>query len=124
MGPAPEGAKPAPLRTVLGPRYLPAGGASDPSGTGAVPTPEVTLRARLVVRITPADVGSRVSVRARVHGAAHGATDTLGHLRAWEGGVLVVERGDGSLVRIAEADLLAARPVPPAPVRRPRGPGR
>lgn len=82
------------------------------------------MHARLVVRITPADVGSRVSVRARVHTGQHGATDTLGHLRAWEGGELVVERGDGSLVSILEADLLAARPVPPAPLRRPGGAGR
>ncbi len=77
------------------------------------------MRARLVVRIGPGDVGARVSVRARLEDGTHGATDTLGILRAWEDGVLLVERRDGSVARIREADLLAARPVPPAPPRRP-----
>lgn len=82
------------------------------------------MRARLVVRISPADVGARVSVRARLEGGAHGATDTLGILRSWEDGVLLVERSDGSVTRIREDDLLAARPVPPAPPRRPPREGR
>ncbi len=78
------------------------------------------MNARYVVRITPADVGARVSIRTRIpaSGGGPGSTDTLGHLRSWSAGVLEVERADGSVVRLAEADLLAARRIPPAPVRR------
>lgn len=82
------------------------------------------MRARLVVRISPADVGRRVSVRSRLHGEAQAATDALGVLRSWTDGVLVVERRDGTRAVIAEADLLAGRPVPPAPVRPPPVDGR
>ncbi len=73
------------------------------------------MRARLVVRITPADVGRRISVRTRLTGEEPSATDTLGHLRAWEGGVLEVERRDGTRVRLREVDLLAARVVSDQP---------
>lgn len=77
------------------------------------------MKPRLVVRISPADVGRRVSVRVRTH-AQPPATDTVGVLRAWEEGTLVVERRDGTLARLAETDLVAARVVPDAPPRRRR----
>jgi hypothetical protein len=72
------------------------------------------MRARYIVRITPADVGQRVTIRARTHAGPHepSSTDTLGVLRHWADGVLQVERRDGTLVQIAEADLLAARVIP------------
>lgn len=75
------------------------------------------MKARYVVRITPDDVGRRVSIRARIPArpGEPGTSDILGHLRSWEEGVLIVERGDGTLAEIAEADLLAAREIPPAP---------
>lgn len=78
------------------------------------------MRGRYVVRITPADVGSRVSVRARIPAGPGepSSTDTLGHLRSWRDGVLAVERRDGTMAEIREADLLAGRVVPPAPPRR------
>jgi N-acetylglutamate synthase len=81
------------------------------------------VKARYVVRITPTDVGERVSIRARIPATPGGptTTDTLGHLRRWSDGVLEVEQRDGAIRTIAEADLLAARKVPPAPPRRPRG---
>jgi hypothetical protein len=72
------------------------------------------------VAITSADVGQRVSIRSATH-AGEGepsATDTLGMLRSWESGVLAVERRDGDVVRIAEADLLAAKTIPPPPAPR------
>lgn len=77
---------------------------------------------RLIVRISPDDVGSRVSVRSRTH-APEGqpsTTDTIGWLRAWRDGGLEIERRDGQVVRIPEADVLAARVVPPPPSPRPR----
>jgi hypothetical protein len=72
------------------------------------------MRARYVVRITPADVGQRVTIRARTHSCPGepSSTDTVGVLRSWAGGVLCVERRDGETVRIVETDLLAARVIP------------
>lgn len=80
------------------------------------------MNARYVVRITPADVGARVSVRSRIP-AADGqpsTTDTLGILEAWSGGVLRIARADGARISVREADLLAARRIPPPPPPRPR----
>lgn len=77
------------------------------------------VTSRLVVRVSPSDVGSRVSVRRRTH-APEGqpsATDTVGWLRAWHDGELEIERRDGEVVRIPDADLLAGRVVPPPPSR-------
>lgn len=77
------------------------------------------VTSRLVVRITPEDVGSRVSVRTRTHAPEDqpSATDTIGWLRSWHNGELEIERRDGEVVRIPEADLLAGRTVPPPPSR-------
>ncbi|MEX0658884.1 MAG: hypothetical protein WD080_07090 [Egibacteraceae bacterium] len=75
------------------------------------------MKARYAIRITAADVGRRVSVRARTHSRPP-ATDTVGVLRAWEDATLVVERRDGTVARLPERDLLAARVVPDAPPRR------
>ena len=74
----------------------------------------MSSRALLAVRISPADVGRRVTVRRRLDAST--ATDVVGHLRSWDGGwdgALLVERRDGSVVEVAAADLLAARVVPP-----------
>ncbi|MFD3919142.1 GNAT family N-acetyltransferase [Streptomyces sp. NPDC058595] len=84
---------------------------------------EFTTGARLEVRITPADVGRRVSVR-RLTGADDGAekfTDTVGVLTSWDDGVVLVTRRTGETVRIAESSLVAGKVVPAAPARR-RGP--
>lgn len=78
------------------------------------------MKGRYVIRITPEDVGQRVSVRARIPAEAGepSSTDTLGHLRSWSDGVLRIKRRDGVVVAIREADLLAGRVIPPAPPRR------
>ncbi|MFD5894439.1 MULTISPECIES: GNAT family N-acetyltransferase [unclassified Streptomyces] len=84
---------------------------------------EFTTGARLEVRITPADVGKRVSVR-RLTGADDGAekfTDTVGVLTSWDDGVVLVTRRTGETVRIRESSLVAGKVVPAAPARR-RGP--
>ncbi|MDQ3343073.1 MAG: hypothetical protein M3524_05815 [Actinomycetota bacterium] len=72
------------------------------------------------IRITPADVGSRVSVRLRTHAASGqpSASDVVGRLRAWEGGTLVIQRRDGSVAEVAADDLLAAKVIPETPPRR------
>ncbi|MET7638289.1 GNAT family N-acetyltransferase [Streptomyces sp. NPDC005438] len=89
---------------------------------------EFALGGQLSVRITPDDVGKRVSIRTRLPEDTPGArfTDTLGHLTSWENGVLLVTRRDGEAVRLDERDLVAAKVVPPATRRGRRlrgGPG-
>jgi hypothetical protein len=78
------------------------------------------MRARLVHRVTPDDVGRRISLRHRLPpGSSHATSDVLGVLLAYDDGVLRVETRDGP-VDIAEADALASRVVPPPPAPRPR----
>lgn len=76
--------------------------------------------ARLEVRITPADVGKRVSVRqlAEPTDGRPTFTDTVGVLASWDEGVVQITRRTGESVRIAESALVAGKVVPPAPVRR------
>ncbi|WP_203883614.1 hypothetical protein [Planotetraspora kaengkrachanensis] len=68
--------------------------------------------ARLVVAITPEDVGRRVTVRRVDTG---GFRDAVGVLESWTGGVLTLRRRDGSTVEIAEASMVAAKIVNPPP---------
>nr|WP_206313983.1 GNAT family N-acetyltransferase [Streptomyces coryli] len=75
------------------------------------------------VRITPADVGKRVSVRLLTGSPEPAArfTDVIGVLTSWDAGILRLTRRDGEIVRIAEDTLVAGKVVPAAPARR-RGP--
>ncbi|MFD3451871.1 GNAT family N-acetyltransferase [Streptomyces sp. NPDC058691] len=86
---------------------------------------DFTAGARADVRITPSDVGKRVSVRriAEIVGGRPVFTDAVGVLTSWDEGTLVVTRRDGQPVRIAETLLVAAKVVPDTPARRgPRAP--
>ncbi|MFI0539981.1 GNAT family N-acetyltransferase [Streptomyces sp. RP5T] len=84
---------------------------------------EISAAGRLVVRISAADVGKRVSVRCLDETGVTGEkfTDTVGVLTSWDNGVLMITRRDGESVRIAEAALVAGKVVPAEPARR-RGP--
>ncbi|WP_405388791.1 GNAT family N-acetyltransferase [Streptomyces sp. NBC_01102] len=84
---------------------------------------EFTIGGRLEVRMTPADVGKRVSVRRVADAPGEGAkfTDTVGVLTSWDDGVLSITPKSGESVRIAESSLVAGKVVPAAPARR-RGP--
>ncbi|MGY0058710.1 GNAT family N-acetyltransferase [Streptomyces sp. LZ34] len=84
---------------------------------------DFTTGGRLEVRITPSDVGKRVSVRLTIEGDDSGArfTDVVGVLTSWTQGVLCVTRRTGEEVRIVESSLVAGKVVPAAPARR-RGP--
>ncbi|WP_392672388.1 GNAT family N-acetyltransferase [Streptomyces sp. LN785] len=84
---------------------------------------EFTIGGRAEVRITPADVGKRVSVRRLSEDGAAGPkfTDTVGVLTSWNDDVLSVTPRSGESVHIAESSLVAAKVVPSAPARR-RGP--
>jgi hypothetical protein len=74
------------------------------------------MRAHLRVRITPDDVGSRVSVRTRDE--ASGYTDVVGELEAWSEGRLAIRRRVGQTVTLAEQSLVAGKVVPPPPPKR------
>lgn len=69
-------------------------------------------------QVTPEHVGRRVTIRYRYDLDPTQVSDVVGHLRAWQGGHLEVERRDGSRVRIPEADVVASRLVPDPPVRK------
>jgi ribosome maturation factor RimP len=77
--------------------------------------------ARLVVSISSADVGQRISLRRRLPTGEY--SDVIGVLESWSGDTLTVRRRDGELVEIPESTMVAAKVVPrnPPPRRRPRG---
>jgi ribosomal protein S18 acetylase RimI-like enzyme len=88
--------------------------ADGPTHTGPDPGSGARPSAPLTVRISPADVGRRVTVRHRLDSST--ATDVVGRLRSWDGGWtggLVVERRDGTPVGVPASDVVAARVVPP-----------
>jgi len=71
---------------------------------------------RYVIDVGPGDSGVRVSVRRTL--PEGGFADTLGVLLSWAEGVLRVEKRDGSVVEVPEADVVAAKRIPPPPERR------
>jgi hypothetical protein len=73
------------------------------------------FRARLVVSITPADVGRRVSCRRRL--PTGGYSDVVGVLESWSHGTLKIRRRDEELVEVAEDTLAAGKVVPPPPAK-------
>ena len=76
---------------------------------------------RLVVRLTPADVGKRVVIRWRPGpGDSKQMTDVLGILEQADAGSLSVRTRDGTLVVIPAARAVAGKVVPPPPARRRR----
>ncbi|WP_308201512.1 putative acetyltransferase [Sphaerisporangium perillae] len=64
---------------------------------------------RLVIAVSPSDVGRRVTVRRR---DPDGFRDTVGVLESWEGGLLQVRKRDGTLVAVREETVVAAKVVP------------
>lgn len=63
------------------------------------------------LRLSPYDVGARVTVRRRLPDG--GFSDTVGVLESWHEGVLVVRRRDGEAVTVAEDSITHGRPVEP-----------
>ena len=80
------------------------------------------LRYRLEVRLTAADVGSRVVIRWRRPGPGGGGeiADVLGILEAADSGSFTVRKATGELVTIPRERALAGKTVPPPPRRQPR----
>jgi ribosomal protein S18 acetylase RimI-like enzyme len=71
--------------------------------------------ALLTVRVGPADVGRRVSLRHRLSGEGPGSSDLVGILTSWDvaDGVLRVRRRSGDEVSVAAAALLGGHVVAP-----------
>ena len=74
--------------------------------------------AQLVVTVTPADVGRRVSLRRRLPTGEY--SDVVGMLESWSDGVLMVRRRTDELVEIPERIMVAGKVVPPMPPPRVR----
>jgi hypothetical protein len=84
------------------------------------------VRFRLEVRLTAADVGSRVVIRWRrpSSGADDEVADVLGILEAADDVSFSVRKASGDVVIIPRERALAGKTVPPgARRRRPAGPG-
>ena len=83
------------------------------------------MRYRLVVRVTAADVGQRVTIRWRPPelDGSQLMTDVLGTLEEADDQVFKVRRGrDGQLIVIPRERAVAGKVVPPPPARQ-RGAG-
>ena len=65
--------------------------------------------------LSAADIGARVVVRRRLGEGTYG--DLLGELLAWDERVVVRDRHGVEHV-VDRADVVAGKPVPPAPARR------
>jgi len=101
------------------PSHDPLEAAPDASTPASAARPGARPAALLAVRISPADVGRRVTVRHRYDATT--LTDVVGRLLAWDEGAepaLRVERRDGSVVAVPLALVVAAKVVPEAPPRR------
>jgi hypothetical protein len=72
--------------------------------------------ARLVVSISQADVGQRVSLRRRLPTGEY--SDLVGVLESWTGDVLTVRRRTGEQVEVPRDVIVAGKVVPPAPPSR------
>jgi hypothetical protein len=83
---------------------------------------------RFEVRLTTADVGTRVVIRwrrpaAEAAGGAEEIADVLGMLEAADAASFTVRKASGDIVTIPRERALAGKTVPPAPSRaRARGP--
>lgn len=81
-------------------------------------TPQVgRLRARHALRVTPDDVGQRVSVRRIVPDEVRGtmASDVVGRLLAYEPDTLLVVDRAGQLHVVDTAEVVSTKVVPPHP---------
>lgn len=66
--------------------------------------------------VGPGDRDVRVTVRRRLRSG--GFSDVVGQLERWTDGVLAVRDRHGTVHEVAEGDVVAAKRIPPAPVRR------
>ena len=71
---------------------------------------------RFTINVGPGDSGIRISLRRTLPEGGYG--DVLGELLSWTDGVVSVQRRDGSVVAVPEADVVAAKRIPPPPQRK------
>lgn len=77
------------------------------------------MRAGHVHRVTPQDVGSRISMRRWVDEEQQEVRDIVGPLVSYDDGQLVVD-GRRGRETVSEHLVVSSRVVPEPPVRRPR----
>jgi GNAT superfamily N-acetyltransferase len=85
--------------------------AGGPVSPNPADRPVVGFTAVYAIRIDPADVGRRVTVRRRLDDGRTG--DVVGVLQSWTKGGLTIQRRNGETVEVDEATLLAAKVVAP-----------
>ena len=73
---------------------------------------------KYAVEVGPGDSGVRISLRRRL--PEGGLGDVLGVLLSWADGLVRIERRDGSVVEVQASEVVAAKRIPPPPVRRTR----
>ena len=73
---------------------------------------------RYTIDVGPGDAGMRVSLRRRLPDGRF--ADVLGVLESWQDDLVAVRRQDGRLVELTAVDVVAAKRIPPPPVRRRR----
>ncbi len=71
---------------------------------------------RYVRDVGPGEGNVRVSLRRRLPDG--GLSDLLGELLSWADGVVRVRSRDDVVHEVAEGDVVAAKRIPPPPVRR------
>ncbi len=81
------------------------------------------MRARYKQRLTPDDVGKRVSIRRWVEDEERGTrpTDVVGRLVQWADDELVVRTREDRLVAVYVSDIVTSRVVPEHPRLQPEG---
>lgn len=72
------------------------------------------MKARGVVRLTPADAGARVTIRSLIPHAEGepSMTDTVGILESWTDGLLRIRTKSGAVVQVDEGAMIAGRIIP------------
>lgn len=71
---------------------------------------------KYTIDVAAGDSGFRISLRRTLPEGGYG--DVLGELLSWADGVVRVQRRDGSVIAVPEADVVAAKRIPPPPERR------
>lgn len=81
--------------------------------------PSIRLGAVYRVRVTPADVGRRVTVRYLVtEDDGPRPTDVVGTLESWTADVLRIRRRNDEVVEVVAGTVVASKVIPDPPVRR------
>ncbi|CAM3934361.1 hypothetical protein GCM10009799_40280 [Nocardiopsis rhodophaea] len=71
---------------------------------------------RFTTEVTPDDLGRRATLRIQLPDGRF--RDIVGVLEAWQNGVIMVRRRDGSVIEVIADDVVGSRIIPQQPPRR------